>query len=182
MPIFAAFLIPKFSLRFLGQNNGSAKTEAFLSVALFAKVFEKYKGSTIPPKVGMRNLLSQEYGLAPDRLDPAVRVLFESAEQAGFFPSGDQTRLIRPTTRSAGQVQNPPEPSQYREPPENPVRGGGGGDGGPPGVHTAIVGLLRELPPPGSAWPKRSKDRFIKAFLATLDFVYIDDSEEEASK
>lgn len=160
----------------LPEDAVSAKADGFLSVDLFQKVYEKYKNMNIPPKVGMRNLLAQAYGLTEDRLDPAVRVLFESAEQAGLFHNGDKTRLIRPAVKSnPAQRLNPhemppPPPDQQRQ-----NAGGGGGDAGPPGVHTAIIGLLRELPPAGSAWPKKSKDRFVKAFLATLEFVYPDD-------
>lgn len=161
------------------EDAVAAKADAFLGVDLFGKVYEKYKGSTIPPKVGMRNLLSQTYGLTEDRLDPAVRVLFDSAEQAGMFPQGDQSRLVRPATKTSvapkPAADIPPAPA-----PESHRSGAGGGDGGPPGVHTAIIGLLRDLPPAGAVWQKKSKDRFVKAFLATLDFVYQTDDEEPA--
>lgn len=162
------------------EDAVTAKADAFLSVDLFSKVYEKYKGSTIPPKVGMRNLFAQTFGISEDRLDPSVRILFDSADQAAMFPSGDQTRLVRP----AAKAQTTPKPHTV-DPPAAPHQeahrgGSGGGEGGPPGVHTAIIGLLRELPPAGAAWPKKSKDRFVKAFLATLDFVYQTDEEEPA--
>ena len=41
---------------------------------------------------------------------------------------------------------------------------------GPAGVHSAIIGLLRELPAPGTPWA--GKKRFKEAFMATLDFIY----------
>lgn len=164
------------------EDAAAAMADAFLSVELFGKIYERYKGSTIPPKVGIRNLLTQDaFSLPEDRLDPTVRILFDSAQQAGMFPSGDQTRLVRPASKPA----TAPKPHHFDQPPPPPSdqhRGGGsgGGDAGPPGVHSAIVGLLRELPASGSVWPKRSKDRFVKAFLATLDFVYQTDDEEES--
>jgi hypothetical protein len=157
------------------EDAVNAKADAFLAVDLFAKIYEKYRGTTIPPKVGVKNLLLTTFGILPDRADPAVRVLFESADQAGFFPSGDQSRLIRPAAKPSA-ARTATEDARPRE--TTPPRGTGGGGDGPTGVHPAIVGLLRELPAPGSHWPKKSKDRFIKAFLASLDFVYPDDDEE----
>lgn len=85
---------------------------------------------------------------------------------------GDRTRMIKP--HSVGSLP-PAPPSKSGEPvppaPEKPKGGGGGGD--PPGnIHTAIVGLLRELPPPGSDWPAAKKKKFLGAFEAVLDVVY----------
>lgn len=169
----------------LPEDAAAARVDAFLSIDLFSKVFERFKGTTIPPRVGIRNLFSQAYGLAPDRLDPAVRVMFDSASQAGMLPNGDESRLVRPafktssTTAPASPTPPPPPPNH---PPETSRIGGmGGGGDGPAGIHTAIIGLLRELPAAGEPWAKRSKDRFVKAFLATLDFVYPEDDEEDST-
>lgn len=173
------------------EDATQAKVDAFLGVDLYGKIYERFKGTTIPPRVGLRNLLVNQYGLSADAADKAVRVMMESAAQAGMFPNGDDNRLVRPGVRASAPPVPPavaaaPAPPQGQpaptpsERPEPLVRhGGGGGDGGPPaGVHSAIVGLLRELPPAGSVWPKKSKDRFVKAFLATLDFVYQTDEED----
>jgi hypothetical protein len=163
----------------LPEDAINAKADAFLSVELFSKVYERYRGTTIPPKAGMRNLLLTAFSITQDRVDPAVRVLFDSAEQAGFFSNGDQTRLVRPATKPTGARSNGAEGSSNpAATPERPAGSGSGGGDGPSGVHAAIVGLLRELPPVGSNWPKRGKQRFIKAFLATLDFVYPDEDGE----
>lgn len=152
----------------------NAKADAFLGVGLFGKVYEKFKGTTIPPKVGLRNLFMTSYGISTERVDPAVRVLMDSAEQAGFFPQGDQSRLVRPAVKP--QAARTGSDDHPKEPPAPPRHSGGGGDG-PTGVHPAIVGLLRELPPAGSKWPKKAKERFVKAFLASLEFVYPDDDD-----
>lgn len=166
----------------LPEDSINARADAFLSVELFSKVYEKYRGATIPPKVGLRNLFLTTFAITTDRADPAVRVLFDSAAQAGFFPNGDQTRLVRPTTKAPPPAKVGVVPPEVRISsalvPERQTSGGSGGGEGPYGVHAAIVGLLRELPPAGELWPKRGKDRFIKAFLATLDFVYPNDDDE----
>ena len=166
------------------EDAVGAKVEAFLAVPLFAKVYEEFKGNSLPPEVGMKNLFQTTYAILPDRVPQAVRVFFNSAEQAGFFSAtnGQRIRLISPskslTLPTAKQAD-----SQVRE--EIPVpttvqhqSHKGGGSDGTGGVHSAIIGLLRDLPPPGTDWPKKQKERFVKAFQATLDFVYPDDDED----
>ena len=166
------------------DDSVNAKAEAFLSVELFKKVFDKFKGMAIPPEIGLKNLLLQNYGFKQDRLVPAIRVLMDSAEQAGFFIiSGDRTRLIRPATKSSGTVNTGkaakvPEKQHAESPTDKPRFAGGGGGDGPAGVHSAIIGLLRELPSPGSDWPVKQKTRFVKAFQATLDFIYPSDDDD----
>ena len=43
------------------------------------------------------------------------------------------------------------------------------------GIHAALVGLLRELPPPGSVFNKDEKQLFLVAFEKTLDLIYPDE-------
>lgn len=173
------------------EDAVAAKADAFVAVDLFGKIYDKYKGSTIPPRVGMRNLLINTYNISAESVDKAIRVMFDSAKQAGLFSGGDETRLVRPGMRPSQSAASTPAPApaapvaSHSPPPasersEMPRHfGGGSGEGPPPGVHSAIVGLLRELPPAGSQWPKKAKDRFVKAFLATLDFVYQTDDDAE---
>jgi hypothetical protein len=160
----------------------NAKADAFLSVPLFATLYEQFKGKQLPPESGLKNLLkSSPYTVLPDRVDPSVRTFYNSAAQAGYFSTtGDKSRLIRPgnsqpptamataTATPADQASAPASPSHIAE---KPKFGGGGGDG-TGGVHSAIVGLLRELPPPGSPWSAQKKQRFLGAFQATIDFIY----------
>jgi len=50
-------------------------------------------------------------------------------------------------------------------------KGGGSGDG-PRGIHEAISGLLRYLPPPGTPWSAQKKEAFLKAFTAAIELIY----------
>jgi hypothetical protein len=155
-----------------------AKRDAFLSVPLFQKVYEKFKGASLPPELGLQNLLKTEYKIVPDRIKPAVRVMLNSAEQAGFFAAaGNRTRLIAPTGvvhTGGGKIESPPakvdgegQPQPERKQPLS----GGGGDG-PTGVHPALIAMLRELPRPGTPWPKPKKDLFMTAFRSIIDVIY----------
>lgn len=155
----------------------SAKADAFLSVTLFSKIYDAFKGKQLPPEVGLKNLLkSPPYSILADRVDPTVRTFFNSAQQAGFFSTtGDRSRLIRPGAMPSDSNPPPPPPPADTPPPppaEKPRGGNSGGGDGPGGVHSAIVGLLRELPAPGTAWSAQSKKRFLSAFQATIDFIY----------
>jgi len=152
-----------------------AKVEAFLDVELFSKVYEQFRGTQLPGDTGLKNLFSgAAYSILPDRVDQAIRVFRASAEQAGFFATtGDQSRLIRPT---ANGTSIPPNTSIQAETVEKPVPEKPKSAPDTAGVHSAIVGLLRELPPPGTEWPAAKKQRFLSAFQATIDFIYPEES------
>jgi hypothetical protein len=158
------------------EDSVNAKVEAFLSVELFSKVYEQFKGGSLPPESGLKNLFQQTYKLLPDRVPQAVRVFLNSAEQAGFFKTtGDRSRLVKPTslavnrpaTPEAPKKDDPPAPERHRP---HPVDGAAG-------VHSAIVGLLRDLPPPGTTWSPKKKQRFMDAFKAAIDHIYPEDDE-----
>ncbi|EIM01466.1 hypothetical protein LRK24_07975 [Rhodanobacter denitrificans] len=156
-----------------------AKIDAFMDVELFSKVFQRFRGSTLPTDGGLKNLFaSPDYAILPDRIDAAIRVLTNSAEQAGFLvTNGDQRRLIMPsvvgaTTKAQSSDEEKTTPTTPAEKPK--------GSSHPTiehtsGVHSAIVGLLRELPPPGTPWPSAKKQRFLTAFQSTIDFIYPED-------
>lgn len=155
----------------------NAKVDAFLAVALFAKVYEQFRGTTLPPEVGLKNLFQNTYKVLPDRVAVAVRVFLNSADQAGFFStSGDRSKLIKPSgvhtstphTHSHNKDAIPPKidtPTQ-----EKPKTSGG--DGGAAGVDTAIIGLLRKLPAQGESWTAAEQKRFLTAFTHTVEFLY----------
>jgi hypothetical protein len=53
----------------------------------------------------------------------------------------------------------------------------GGGDDGLSDLSPGIAGLLRQIPSEGETWTSQSRDRFLNAFAAVLDFaVAVDDS------
>ncbi len=160
-----------------------AKAEAFLSVELFKVVYDQFHGASLPPEDGLRNLLRQRFGFSEDRAGPAVKVLMASAEQAGFFSIAGRTKLIYPAIakKSAIPDAKPLHVKVDLEDPEvteKPKQAANLPDA-PSTVHSAIIGLLRDLPAPGTVWPQKQKKRFIRAFQATLDFVYQSDEDED---
>lgn len=163
----------------LDTDAAQAKVDAFMSVDLFSKVFQRFRGSTLPGDVGLKNLFaSKDYAILPDRIDGAMRVLLNSADQAGFLQgSGDQRRLVMPIIAAvtSTKTQAPVEEEKAPAPASTEKARGGSSHVGfehTGGVHSAIVGLLRELPPPGTPWPSAKKQRFLTAFQSTIDFIY----------
>jgi len=162
------------------DDTHSAKVEAFLAVSLFSKIYERFRGGQIPPELGLKNLFKNEFKMPSDRVGPSVRVFLNSAEQAGLL-TADRTRLIRPNFGGASLTQPVPQKHEYL-PTQEKHKSSGGGVGEIPtgGVHGAIIGLLRDLPPPGTSWPAQKKKRFLDAFKATVDFIYPDPEEESS--
>lgn len=166
------------------EDAVTSKVEAFLAVPLFAKVYEQFRGSPLPPEVGLKNLFQNTYKVLPDRVAVAVRVFLNSAEQAGFFStSGDRSRLIKPTVTQSSTPQTIQPNTQDNISPKIDVHAQEkhktvGGDGGAGGVDTAIIGLLRKLPVQGASWTSAEQKRFLTAFTHTIQFLYPTEDEE----
>lgn len=166
------------------QHERPARMNAFLAVELYQKVFEQFKGGPLPPQAGLDRALVA-LGVGAGVASRARQTMLRSAKQAGFFEHAAD-RLVKPAIRQDGGAAAPKDAQRHDDHGQGDMRvktgGGSGGDGVPPGVHSAIVGLLRDLPPPGTEFSKKGKQRFVKAFLATLDFVYppAEDDEEES--
>ena len=161
-----------------------AKVEAFLSVDLFKKVFDQYDGQALPAEVGLNNLLSTQYNVVPTRVTPTVRIMLDSAEQAGMFKTaGNRSRMVMPVLSPSTGMQAAPKPSDTPPtPPAHEQHGGGGGNGSgtqPPNIPAAILGLLSRLPEPGTAMSGKKRAALIAAFTATVQYLYPDVELEE---
>jgi hypothetical protein len=166
-------------------DGRNARVEAFLSVDLFKRVFDRYNGTTLPENVGLRNLLQNEYQVVPDRVAPTVRILLDSAHQAGLFETaGNRSRMVMPLGAA------PPSPSaapaapvaEIPETPRNGGSGGGGGGGGgsdDTGIDPAIAGLLKRLPPGGTPMTAKRRKALIDAFTNVVGFIYPDADDGE---
>ncbi len=156
-----------------------ARVDAFLRVSLFRMVFDEFNGVPLPDEIGLKNLFLTKYQILPERVGPSVRVMIDSAEQAGFFrTAGNRTRMVMPLTiTSAGNADIPPATPRVDQIVER--RDGGGGNGGDGGgfdssrIHPAIYGLIADLPEPGRLSPTK-RDALVAAFTATVKFIYPD--------
>ncbi len=166
------------------SDSIQAKIDAFEGVPLFAKVFAQFDGGKLPPVVGLENLFRDSFKIVPDRVNPAVRIFMRSAAQAGYFSEGDD-RLVRPSAGRRPDRIDVPSSDQNAvtdvvllpPPDRRKSNGGGSGSGGGEGIHDAIIGLLRDLPSPGSVWSTAKKKRFLDAFVSTINHIYPEDDD-----
>ncbi len=155
----------------------AAKVEAFLNVPLYLKVYEHFKGTTLPPASGLEATFV-EFGVSPKQKETARRVFQRSAEEAGFFEIA-KDRLTYPSLKGSGElapaVQNVEDNAQA----DGKKSGNGGGDGG--GQHPLIEGLLKELPEPKTEWPMEERKNWLEMASTIFNVIYKNSDDSRGS-
>lgn len=148
------------------QYERAAKVKAFLSVPLFQKVYEEFKGRPLPPRAALERTIVN-FGVGEKVKDRARQVLDRSAKQAGFFEAASD-RLVKP------RVDDTPDTSTENEHPaateEKPKNGGGSGNGG--GMHPAFQLLLQTLPEPGAEWDTKQRMNWLIMANSAFNMIY----------
>jgi hypothetical protein len=150
--------------------------DAFLTIPLFKRTYEEFRGKELPPEFGMKNALRNQFGVVPNRVDLAYRVLMESAEQAGFFETrmGAKTHLIlpafRPGTPMPTALQEGLSDAATESSGTDASGGGGSGEGGDGrGTGSAEMRMIRS--------PAANQLDDVKAkYIATLIKLFEDKS------
>jgi hypothetical protein len=164
----------KFRLSPLGRRavdqaqERDAKAKAFLTVPLYNKLFENYKGVALPPPAALERELVQ-IGVAEKQKHTARLVLERSAQYAGFFEHG-KDRLVMPGVSPDGR-KDPPTPEQS----DKKTGDGGKGDGGGEKPrHPFIEGLLKTLPDPESdeEWPLDKRIKWLQTAANIFDLIF----------
>lgn len=162
-----------------------AKVQAFLNVELFEKVYDRFKGQPLPTSQGLENLLRTEYKVVPAQIKNALRVLQESAESAGFFNAAGRGRLVLPLSANVKASSIPTAAASSNEAAPAAaapsVAAGRAQIMDDSNIPPAIFGLIRDLPPEGTTMTTAKRQRLIKAFEASINWLYPDDSEEAAN-
>lgn len=157
-----------------------ALVEAFLSVELYRKLYDDFRGRPLPPRPAALERTFETYGVSPKQTDKARQAFDRSAQQAGFFIHGN-TRLVMP-----GGLDMPTHPSPgTQEASEAPTVGrasGNGGRGGgsgdiPPYLDPLIAALLRKMPE-GTKWLLSDQVKWLRALAINLSFVYEAEDQE----
>ncbi len=148
------------------QRKGRA--EAFLTVELYQKLYDDFRGKQLPPRPAALERTFENYGVSPKQTDKARQAFDRSAKQAGFFDHGND-RLVMPGDTT---VQPTPAAQETREAPTL-GRGSSGGGGGelPPNLDPLIVALLHKMPT-GKSWPLPDRAKWLRALAMNLSFVY----------
>ncbi|QPF87580.1 hypothetical protein IC762_15370 [Bradyrhizobium genosp. L] len=163
----------KFKLTDLGfsivdkseAREKEARVRAFLSVELYRKIYEEFKGKQLPPRpLGLEQTFV-DMGVAPKQKTNARLAFDRSAKQAGFT-SLDPDRLIEPMLNAVGNVPVAASVGKL----EAPMSFGGGA--GSAHLDPLIVGLLDRLPSPGKPWSEDKRRKWIQTLEANLEMIY----------
>jgi hypothetical protein len=162
------------------QQEKAAKVEAFLTIPLYRKLYDNFKGTSLPPTAGLEGEIGT-LGVAPKQKDKARQVFQRSAKQAGFFEFGND-RLVLPAMgkqtldklnddNSSGngigsQHHSPP-------PPLTPP---------PPSYPPFIQGLLLTLPKEKAEWSKDERVKWLKLAALAFDVMYTDKNSKDSIK
>jgi hypothetical protein len=160
------------------QQEKSAKVESFLNVPLYKKVYDHFKGASLPPPSGLDAMLVS-FGVAPKQKETARRAFNRSATQAGFFEIA-QDRLTSPSLKSGGESTQTSSSAEDQQSSDGRKKtpNGGGGDGPD---HPLIEGLIKALPKGGADWPLESRKKWLQAAAMNFDFVYQDSTGDHGS-
>lgn len=157
------------------DGESEARAAAFLHVALYNQIYEKYKGRLLPPTKALEREM-QTLGVASKQTEKARQIMQRAARQAGFFNSGDD-RLVRPRTASnyASETAETLEQAAAdapTPPPDNtPIRRTGSSGGGG-NYHPFIQGLLQTLPEPGTVWTIDGRAAWLEAAASAFTLIY----------
>jgi hypothetical protein len=153
------------------KRQKAARAKAFLTVPLYRRVYDEFRGRSLPPKLGLEQAFVK-FGVSAKQKE-AARLAFEkSAAQAGFFAAGTD-RLIEPIIGAASprsddtvvdddpdrlaRVQNTPPP-----PPASVAQE----------FHPFIQGLLDTLPEPNTNWTVEGRAKWLMAAANIFDLIY----------
>ena len=154
----------------------TAKVDAFLNVPLYKKVYEHFKGASLPPPSGLEATFVG-FGVSPKQKETARRVFYRSAELSGFFEIA-KDRLTYPSLRGG---ETAPVVLSVEDNAHVDVKksGNGGGDGG--NQHPLIEGLLKELPEPKTEWPMEERKNWLEMASTIFNVIYKNSDDSRGS-
>lgn len=156
------------------KQEHSARAEAFLAVQLYNKVYEQFKGASLPPASGLDAAIVA-LGVAQKQKEKARQVLQRSARQAGFFGYGVD-RLVMPSIKASTAT-----PPVHDPEPETDKKKKKDGDGEEGRRHPLIEGLLKELPEPQTEWTTEDRKKWLEMASTIFNVIYKDSDDSRGS-
>ncbi len=150
------------------SQEGAAKVEAFLAVPLYRKIYDKYKGYTLPPASALEREIAT-FGVSPKQTDKARQAFDRSARAAGFYWAGNE-RLTLPATKIKPETR--PIENKTPDVERRNGAGGGGDDTGGLSLDPLLMALLRKIPATGQDWPKEQRVRWFRTFAMNVSQIY----------
>ena len=153
------------------KRQKAARTAAFLSVPLYKRTYEEFKGKQLPPRPLALEQAFAKFGVVPKQKANARLAFDKSAAQAGFFVNGSD-RLIEPiigasmTTRSNAldDLDAAEDPNAFATTPRSKPNLSG--------LHPFIQGLIDTLPAPETNWTVEGRAKWLQAAAHNFDLIY----------
>lgn len=142
----------------------AARAEAFLHVPLYARVYEHFKGYTLPGAAALEKFM-RDAGVSSKQTDKARQAFMRSAKQAGFFAHGED-RLVRPAGPGTKPIVEKPKGEKKED---ESRRNGSSGGGGPD--DSLIQALIQKLPDKGP-WPAAERVTWLKMLAMAFQMSY----------
>lgn len=150
----------------------AARVDAFLSVPLFKRAYDEFRGKPLPPRPhGLESAFTQ-MGV-PSKSRKAARQVFErSARQGGFF-NVDPDRLIEPVIANGGATerQTPGTASGEANARAQASEAAAPNSAVSFELDELLRGLLRRLPKTGESWDADQKAKWLNTLSQNLDYV-----------
>lgn len=165
----------RINLTSLGQGlavegtSRSARAEAFLKPELYAAMYEKHRGTVLPPSAAIERLMEQ-LGVSPKQKGRARQAFQKSAAYAGYI-DGSTGRFIKPGNNTQGPADDAGKRQSGGTGSGSSGSGAGGDDGEPP-RHPLIEGLFQSLPTDGEVWTIEEAADWLQAAAYNLRFAY----------
>jgi hypothetical protein len=144
------------------SRQREAKTKAFLSVPLYERLYEHYRGKVLPPTAGLEADISS-LGVSSKQVDRARQAFERSAEIAGFFERG-RNKLVAPVLVPTTPLTDEPSTESKSEPETSSDKTSI--------LHPLITGLLQTLPIPGATWDGEERLKWLQMAASIFGVIY----------
>jgi hypothetical protein len=162
------------------KRQRAARAEAFLKVALYRRVYDEFKGKQQPPRPHALEQAFVRFGVSPKQKETARQIFDKSANQAGFFSTG-QDRLVEPIIGASAQSSSSRASNEDvgAQASANTGSNATNDAAGPnvSGFHPFIQGLLDRLPEPDTVWAIEGRAKWLLAAANCFDLLYQGDGE-----
>lgn len=144
------------------KTRDAALATAFLTVELYQKIYDKYRGTTLPGDTGLEVDIQRE-GVLPSQVDRARQAMQRSAQHAGYFWQGTD-RLVQPSTVKIEGHQET-QPVKHQQPKVEP-------EGGTKLSEAPLLKALWETLPADKNFTAEQRKRFFTTLAFNIDYVY----------
>lgn len=155
-------------------QEAAARAEAFLTVPLYSRIFESYKGFALPGPAALEKFM-RDVGVSSKQTGRARQAFMRSAREAGFFAHGED-RLVKPAVMGA-PLDAGKAAAEIGSQKGEGTGGGTGGGGGELALDPLLIALLKKVPLVDKGWPGPQRVRWFRTFAMNVSQIYDSDDD-----